>query len=251
MIRKSIFALLLTAMVGMLSAQSLRYELEGEPLDNNAVVVCTSVSEWGEMIQEMEIRNLTNGTLNVLVEKEEIQMVEGTSNSFCWGMCYTPQVVVSPIAIAVEANSLNDPLDGGLSFHQNIDPTYSGDPNNFITGTSIVKYYAYPETDPEDRVCVEVWFAYGSESVSDLQVNIGQAYPNPATSTVSFNVQYPGTLEAIVYNLLGQEVMKQTVNGMTQGKLSFSVAELQAGIYFCSFVADGNPWKTEKFIVKK
>ena len=70
MIRKSILALLLAVTVGMLSAQSLRYELEGEPLDNNAVVVCTSVSEWGEMIQEMEIRNLTNGTLNVLVEKE-------------------------------------------------------------------------------------------------------------------------------------------------------------------------------------
>ena len=251
MIRKSILALFLTAMVGMLSAQSLQFELEGEALENNQIVVCTSVAAWGEMIQEMQIRNLTPETLEVFIAKEEIQMVEGSENSFCWGMCYTPQVFVSPRGCAIEGNSLNDPMEAGLSFHQNIDPTYSGDPGQFLVGTSIVKYYAYPITDTLDRICVEVWFAYGSENVNEHQASVGHAYPNPARNTVSFDVQYNGSLEAVVYNLLGQEVMKQTVSSMNQGKLSFNVADLQAGVYFCSFIADGTPWKTEKFIVKK
>ena len=251
MIRKSLLFLLLTAMVGVLSAQSLRFELNGEALENNAIVLCDSLTPWGEMIQEMEIRNLTDATLEVIVEKEEIQLVEGSQNSFCWGMCYTPAVVVSPVALPILPNSVNDPLEAGLSFHHNIDPNYSGDPSQFLNGTSIVKYYAYPSDNAEDRICVEVWFAYNAEEVSEHQAFVGRAYPNPASSTVSFDVKSTGTLEAVLYNLLGQEVARQTVNGMSQGKLSFDVADLQAGVYFCSFIADGQPWKTEKFIVKK
>jgi len=250
MFKKSILFIALTAVVGLLSAQTLQFELGGHVLTNNEVVICDSLTSWGEMIQEMEVRNLSSETQNVYIEKEEVQMVPNTENQFCWGMCYMSTVFVSPTPMPVEGNSLNDPILCGLSFHQILDPTYSNDPANFAVGTSIVKYYAYTEANPEEKVCVEVWFPYNAESVSDEIVSVGKAYPNPATSTVSFNISFTCTLEAVVYNLLGQEVMKQTLN-QGQSKVSFPVENLQPGIYFCSFIANGEPMTTEKFIVKK
>ena len=242
MFRKSILFVALTAMVGMLSAQSLHFEYQGQALENNEIVVCDSVTEWGEMLMEMKVFNKTSDPLNVVIEKEEVQMVEGTTNYFCWGLCYTPTTITSDPR-PVEANSLST---DELSFHQNLDPEFSG---NFLVGTSVVKYYAYPDRNPDDKVCVVVWFAYQAESVEDQGLTIGEAYPNPASNTVSFNVNHTGTLQAVVYNLLGQEVKSQWFNGVN--KVSFSVEDLQPGIYFCSFIADGQACKTEKFIVKR
>jgi hypothetical protein len=77
-----------------------------------------------------------------------------------------------------------------------------------------------------------------------------QAYPNPATNTVSFNYSFGGNLCAVVYNLVGQEVMRQELNA-NDGQLSFSVADLQGGIYFCTMLVDGRAVSTQKFVVKK
>ena len=53
-----------------------------------------------------------------------------------------------------------------------------------------------------------------------------------------------------MYNLLGQEVMREQLNNM-QGVVSFSVADLNDGIYFCNLFVNGQAVKTEKFVVKK
>ena len=159
MIKKSIFTLILLAAIGCVSAQSLQFELNGTVYADGERIICTYVEEWGEMVQHMQVRNMNNEQVNVLIEKEHVQIVEGTQNSFCWGSCYTPDVFVSPRPVTLEANAVSNEND--LSFHHQIDPEYSGDPSNFIAGTSIVKYYAYPagqETE-EDMVCIEVWFA--------------------------------------------------------------------------------------------
>ena len=78
MFKKSLLTIALTAMAGMLFAQSLRFEYKDEVYDNNAVVICTRLSEWlGELEMHMQVRNMTNETLDVIIEKEEIQMVAG------------------------------------------------------------------------------------------------------------------------------------------------------------------------------
>lgn len=251
MIRKSIFTLVLLAVIGCVSAQSLRFELNGTVYTDGESIICTYVEEWGEMVQHMQVRNLANEPVNVLIEKEHIQIVEGTENSFCWGSCYTPDVFISPRPVTLEANAISGEND--LSFHHLIDPEYSGDPNNFIPGTSIVKYYAYPENAQDQKVCIEVWFAYNADNVAENHViNFGHAYPNPASTVVRFNYEFDSNsnIEARVYNLLGQEVMRQELNGL-QGQLTFSVADLNEGIYFCNLMVNGRAVKTEKFIVKK
>ena len=242
---------MLMAVASLVSAQSLRFELNGQVYDNNAIVICKApLSNTGEMIQEMNLRNITDETIPVMLKKEPIKEVEGTQNSFCWCLCVDPTVFVSPFPVDLEGNALSD--DGALSFHYQVNPNFINDPATCIPGTSVVRYYAYPEREPENTVCIEIWFAYNSEDVTEYVPTIGSAYPNPARSQVHFDLQANGSdnVNVVVYNLLGQEVKSQLVNG-TQSRISIAVDDLQPGIYFCSFQVNNEAVRTEKFIVKR
>ena len=248
MMKKSIFTLAFLALMAFASAQSLQFELDGYVFANGEKVICTHVEEWGEIVQEMQVHNLTDAPIDVMIRREVVQNVEGTQNSFCWGTCYSPFVDVSTRPQSLEAGAVTVP--GLLSFHQAI--ASADDPNVFITGTSISKYYAYPANNEDDQVCIEVWFAYGAESINENEVVLGHAYPNPASSVVRFDYELPSVANASVsvYNLLGQEVLKQDLTSL-QGQAVLSVADLTEGIYFCNLKVDGRTMKTEKFIVRK
>ena len=248
--KKSIFTLVFLAFMAFASAQTLQFEFDGRVYENNEVIICSEPSEIGELMLEMQIRNLTNETIPVVVSKEEIKLIDGTENSFCWGInCYGADTYESrPYNLAGNAVSSSNEL----SFHHYLDLTYSGDPANFAVGTSVVRYSAYSSDDPDNKICLVVWFAYGAESINENQVVLGHAYPNPASSMVRFNYELPSVANASVsvYNLLGQEVLKQDLTSL-QGQAVLSVADLTEGIYFCNLKVDGRTVKTEKFIVRK
>ena len=243
MIKKTIFTLMFLTVMGWASAQSLQFEWNGNVYEEGETIECTTPNEWGEYIQEMQLRNLTSGDLNVLVKKEVIENLEGVMNFFCWGMCFGPDTFVSPNPVAVAANSITD--EGALSFHALF--------NDDVFGKVLVKFSAYDERHPEDAVTINVIFHKSGVGVREaVAVSFGQAYPNPASSVVNFdyNVNASDRASVSVYNLLGQEVRKQQVNSL-QGRLSVSVADLNEGIYFCKLFVNGCAVKTEKFVVKK
>lgn len=243
MIKKSIFTMLFLAVIGWVSAQSLQFELDGHVYEEGETIVCNSPNEWGEYLQEMQIRNLTSQDLNVLVGKEVIDDLDGVTNYFCWGNCFGPTVMVSPNPVTVDANSVT--VEGALSFHAMFDED--------VFGKVQVKYSAYDERHPEDAVTINVVFHKSGEGVHEVAaVRFGQAYPNPASSVVNFdyNVNASDRASVSVYNLLGQEVMSLPINTL-QDRLSISVADLNNGIYFCNLFVNGSAVKTEKFVVKK
>ena len=239
MIKKSIFTLLLMAVTGFVSAQKLQFELNGEALADGQTIYCVNfIEDFGEFIQELHLRNISGTDLNVVVEKEEITVPEGSMNYFCWGMCFAPSVYVSP-AVPMAAGAVSG--EGDLGFH--FMPVSL---NDFAS----IRYYAYDERD-EERISVVVVFN-SLEGVNDhaQPMTMGHAYPNPASSVVHFNYAVEGHLTAVVYNLLGQEVLREDLNA-NAGQLSLSVADLQDGIYFCTMMVNGRALTTEKFVVKK
>lgn len=242
MMKKSIFTLILLTLMGYVSAQTLQFEWEGTVFDEGETIECTNDEfGFGEYIQHMQVRNITSEPMKVLIEKEIIQDLEGVLNSFCWGMCYGPDTFVSPEAVDIPAGEVNT---DDLSFHAQ----YPED----VYGDVIIKYYAYEERNPDQRISIIVRFRKSGVGVNENvhTMTLGQAYPNPATNTVSFNYSFGGNLCAVVYNLVGQEVMRQELNA-NDGQLSFSVADLQGGIYFCTMLVDGRAVSTQKFVVKK
>ena len=241
MIKKSIFTLMFLAVIGYVSAQSLRFELNGQVYAEGEEIVCTNDIGF-EFLQDMQLRNLTSNDLDVIIKKEVIEDLEGATNYFCWGLCYSPDVFVSPNPVTVAANSVTD--EGALSFHTMFDEG--------VFGKVMVKYYAYDERHPEDAVTINVVFHKSGEGVNEAStLHFGQPYPNPASSTVNFDCNLQGSnATAVIYNLVGQEVMRQEINTFER-KLSVSVADLNDGIYFCSVMRNGQTFATVKFVVKK
>ena len=229
------------AAIGYVSAQTLQFEWDGNVFYEGEAIECTNDEYgYGEFIQHMQLRNLTSNDMNVIIEKEVIEDLEGTINSFCWGMCYGPDTYVSPEAVTVLANSLNT---DDLSFHNIYEPE--------IFGYVVVRYYAYDEHNPDERVSIIVKFHKSGDGVDDnAQFEMSQAYPNPATSTVNFDYSFNGNLTAVVYNIVGQEVLRKDLN-TSNGQMSISVADLNDGIYFCTMLVDGCASATQKFVVKK
>ena len=244
MIKKSIFTLMFLAVMGWVSAQSLRFEWNGHAYADGEIVECTNDEYgYGEYIQHVQLRNLTSGDLNVIVEKEIVEDLEGAMNFFCWGACFGPDTYVSPNPVTVAANTVSS--EDALSFHVLFEEG--------VYGKVKMKYYAYDQSNPSERVSINVVFIKSDVGVHETAaVRFGQAYPNPASSEVNFDYSL-GTSDRAsvsVYNLLGQEVMKQQVNAL-QDHLSISVDNLNDGIYFCKLFVNGSAVKTEKFVVKK
>ena len=243
MIKKSIFTLMFLAVIGCVSAQSLQFEWNGHVFEEGETIECTNDEYgYGEYIQHMQLRNLTSTDLNVLVEKKVIEDLEGTINFFCWGMCFSPDIFVSPSPVAVAANSVTN--EEALSFHTMFEEN--------VFGKVQVMYSAYDERHPDEAVTINVVFKKSGVGVieNSRPMTMSNAYPNPASSYVHFNYSFDGHLSAVVYNLMGQEVARQELNA-NDGQLTLSVSDLQDGIYFCTMMVDGRAWTTKKFVVKK
>ena len=237
MLKKSLLTFVLVALFGWVSAQTIQFEWEGVVYEDGHTIICPYDADFGEYLQHMSIRNLTDADLDIVVEQYVIEPAPGAIVQLCWGMCMVGDTLVSrPVTVPAQTLSTED-----LSFHVMF--------TEGETGVVVVKYYAYDENTPEDRVSITLLAGQTAETTEN-KVAFGHAYPNPASNKVSFNIQHAGMVEATVYNLLGQEVMTQTVNSQSQSQVSFSVEDLQAGIYFCNFIANGEVLKTEKFIVK-
>lgn len=244
MIKKSIFTLIFLTVMGRVSAQSLQFEWNGQVYSEGETIECTNDEYgYGEFVQHIQLRNLTSSDLNVIVEKEVIDDLEGTMNFFCWGACFGPDVYVSPNPVMVEANAVTGEEE--LSFHV----LYTED----LFGKVKMRYSAYDERNPSERVTIIVLFNKSGAGVQEIAAaRFGQAYPNPASSVVNFdyNIKAGDNASVSVYNLLGQEVLSQPVNSL-HNRLSISVSDLNDGIYFCNLFVNGCAVKTEKFVIKK
>lgn len=242
MMKKSIFTLVFLAVMGWASAQSLQFELNGHVFANDEMVFCFDyIEDFGEFVQDMQIRNLSGNDLNVIVEREEVSVAEGSLNYFCWGLCFNPEVSVSRPPVPVAAGDVS--VVGALAFHYS--PMES-------TGSSSIRYYAYDPEVEDSRVSIIIVFNSAEDVSERTFADMGCAYPNPASSAVHFNYEVSAGVHASisVYNLLGQEVLKQDLTNI-QGQAVLSVADLTEGIYFCNLKVDGRTVKTEKFIVRK
>ena len=242
--KKTVFTLMFLAVMGWATAQSLQFEWQGHAYAEGETIECTNDEYgYGEFIQHMQLRNLSSNDLNVIVEKEVVEDLEGTMNFFCWGQCFSPDVFVSPNPVTVAANSVTD--EEALGFHVLFDAS--------LLGKVQMRYSAYDERNTSERVTINVVFKNSGVGVHEAAtVHFGQAFPNPASSVVNFdyNINAGDRACVSVYNLLGQEVKNQQVNGL-QGRLSVSVSDFKEGIYFCKLFVNGCAVKTEKFVVKK
>lgn len=228
-------------------AQSLTIIYDGAPLaDGDTIEVHGELPniDYYEIVAHARVKNNTDRSVNVLVERITIDTVTGSMNQFCWVQCFAPWVDVSPVPYTIGAyDTTGEEVFSGHYLPQE------------QLGTSILKYVFYLESDPDDKVSLVVKYIIEPSSLNDNQfaVLFGNAYPNPASNFVSFDYVLPsGAINATlrIFNLLGQPILEQQLSS-NSGKLELSVAELKEGIYLYALQVNNQTVITRKLIVRK
>ncbi len=221
-------------------SQSLALADSNGPIANNANVTRHGHVNDDEIVSHIFVRNTTSALIDVIVRKVEISLVSGSMNTFCWGLCFPPDVYVSP-AFPVNAQTTDS-------------VNFSGDYNPLgFAGTSLIRYVFFNQSNPDDSVCVNINYEALPVGINNQTAKniLSGAYPNPASNMVNFDyfldIENAGSV--IIRNLLGSVVKKSALTN-AEGKLSVFTGDFPEGIYFYSLDMDGKTMITRKLIIR-
>ncbi|HHN48012.1 MAG TPA: T9SS type A sorting domain-containing protein [Bacteroidales bacterium] len=232
----------------IISTQSLSLSDANSPLEHDEVVVMSASPDTEIMKKYIYVTNNSDEAKHLLVKKEELDILAGTFNSFCWaGSCYPPFIFVAPDMLTLgpgEATSGDD-------FYGEYSPEGH-------EGTSIIRYTFFDSEDVNDSVSVIVHYITTTVGTGGMPVSLNNTlsrpYPNPASTIVNFDVELDTHITnagIVIRNLLGSVVLEQPVN-LHESKVSIPMNHLREGIYFYSLaVGEEQLVQTGRFIVKK
>ncbi|MFO8086313.1 MAG: T9SS type A sorting domain-containing protein [Bacteroidales bacterium] len=229
--------------VSLVMAQSLSLSKDGNPISNgDQVIVFGDSTSNTTMYAHIDVTNNTNSDLDVLVKKVELDLVSGSQNYFCWGMCYTPLTYVSPTPLTISANATTDGFDGEYQARGNL-------------GESQIMYVFYPESDTTDTVAVVVNYMatpVGVQPGAKKEPDLSDAYPNPANEKVYFTYELPADItkaKIVIRNMIGA-VVKEARLSHDNGEVRFDTYDLNEGIYFYSYILNDQIYVTRKFVIQ-
>lgn len=245
--KKLLFSIFLLSSVAIYGyAQSITLSNSNGPIAPNATIIQQGTPDSVELITYLNVKNETGSSLNVFCKKVEMIMLDSTEITMCWaGNCYPAATNVSPYAQAISPGQVNTEFVGHYT-----QTAF----NHFKVGESVVRWVFYDRDLTDDSASVTVKYTSYPLAVEETQAHqpvLSGIYPNPASGDVSCSYSLPGgSLGSIlVRNMLGASVSTHPLPS-ANGKVTFSTANLNDGIYFCSLLVDGKIRQTQKLIVK-
>jgi len=243
--KKLLLSLALMLSVFSLSAQkfTVTEKTTGNIVENGAnFYVYGEGNAWGELLLELLVT--ANEDVNLIAERIELQVVEGTYNMICLDQCYAPSMSVTP-AVPFAAGDTKD-----FSMHYQYENSF----DDVVGQEQFIQYNLYEEGSHEMFV-ITVTFKYSANGISDNSIveEFSNAYPTPAKDVVSFDYNFSSSANdayVAIYSMTGQEVMRSAINDL-QGKVSLNVSDLADGVYFYSLVVNGETVKSSKLVVRK
>lgn len=200
----------------------------------------------GELVAEWHIQNVGNESINVRARRNVISEVEGSINYFCWNVCFTETVDISPNSLAISMA----PGDINTTFYAHYRPN-----NN--AGETIIQYCFFNAANPTDETCQTVQYCVDmaclvNQNEIEEEFLISDLSPNPLKGLGSFTYEFknqPQTAKFVVRNMVGQIVKETNIQGKS-GVVLVDGSEFTSGIYLYSIVADGKTLTTKRMIVQ-
>jgi hypothetical protein len=240
--KKIILFIAVFVSISQINAQSFVLYFEGQPLGQNAEITLTSHADSGMMVLDtLDVKNISDVTAEVFCSRTIIENIEGTVNSFCWGVCYPPFIDTSSVAVTIL------PLASSFEFVGDHDP-------NGLVGVVKVKYTFYDSHNASNQATVFVNYdATHTGGIADVLpgYSMTEAYPNPANNIASIDYDFNGhkNCSIVIYNLLGSVVEKMDVSGKA-GTAKFNTSLYNEGIYFYSLLINNEVISTHKMIIR-
>lgn len=242
--KKLFYSVLLIAFAAAFAnAQSFQFIHEGNIIPNGGTIQVNDDISLFEIVAEMDVKNISANTIEAKLRKFEVDVIPGTTNLFCWGLCFPPFVFESPSPIVIQPNAVCEEFSGHYTA-------------NGIYGVSIMRYTVFDAAHETDSAYFFVEFNAGTVGLTDYtnnKISVSNPYPNPAKSQTSFNYQLPAnaTNASIkIHNLLGSVVKDVQLTGQS-GKVNVNVNDLNDGVYFYSVVVNNETYETKRLIVSR
>jgi len=238
MAKKHIFSLSFICLTTLLCAQSIQLSQTQQTITG---IYSESELQIGGPVSvgttsEFLFTNISSQENEYAVVRQAISTISGTSNYFCWDLCFGSDIDSSGILTIAAGDTFN-----GFSAHYEPD---------FNPGVSQVSYVFYNINDPADRVVLTVDFVvWGMDINEQSGVEINNIYPTLMSNTLVLETN------GVVSERLLLEIFDITGNLIETYKLTeniniVNVRSLKTGIYFAR-VYDKKELLTTKKIIKK
>ncbi|MGV3637477.1 MAG: T9SS type A sorting domain-containing protein [Flavobacteriales bacterium] len=221
---------------------------DGDLVNGSVVFVQTDISE---PLSDMGLRcELLEGTdpQQINVRRYEMWPVAGSSNYFCWGVCYNPVASgVNPTWLSQHYVNMTPGVPVN-NFHAYYEP-------NNTPGTSRFRFVWFRTADPDaaDSSWVDIDFgaAVGIQERRDQLIGM-QLMPNPALDgdmRISVELAQAGqNAGLVIYNALGSKVQQHKLTpGVTV--VTLRREDMVSGIYFASVEVDGRILDNKRIII--
>ena len=212
--------------IHILSAQSYTLSWAGQPIGEEVTISGEPLEDILEFFAVLT--NNSNNVDTIKVERILIDLMEGTSHSFCWGMCYSPNtdsIFISPLYIILQPGQSSD--EYAFSGHYKPEG---------VEGISIVNYTFFNVNDESEKVSVSVSYntvETGNQEIDQIRDKL-LLFPNPARSCVNIK-SMDEVIQLKVYNQAGMEVYKSNTRTNIQ---YVDVTEYDPGIYIFRFLTE-------------
>ncbi|MFO7723457.1 MAG: T9SS type A sorting domain-containing protein [Bacteroidales bacterium] len=223
-------------------SQSLTLTHYGTPIANGSTLdISGSVDSL--LIVYLKVHNTGSAILDVKVRKDDISVVAGTMDTYCFaGQCYGGSTPVSLAGVQIAPGTY--------------DTTFSGDYYPLgQTGVSIFRYTFFDVNNQNDTVSVTVRYSatLNVPSVDPVMAQLSNVYPNPANDKLFFDynpsaVADPRTL--VIRDMAGRKVRESELPNQ-QGTLEMDVTEMESGVYFYSLLQNNKVILTRKLVIKR
>lgn len=116
--------------------------------------------------------------------------------------------------------------------------------------TEIITVKLYNRTTGADDLTFTVALTYESNAgiVEATAAMLNNAYPNPAMSNVTIDFAVEGTAQLVLTDIMGREVMQQTIAG--NGSTNINVENLHKGVYLYGIRQGNKQYAMKKLVVK-
>ena len=233
----SIVSLIAMAMIA--NAQTFTLTYNGNAVTEGMTLAVETHSKGDAALEdalvEMIVTNTSADSIKYTIETEASSSNTFSVSSVCGNRCQAQTFS----ALDVAAGNTKE-----ISVHFAV-------PASTVNGTSesfVVKFHNRT-TDAND-LTFNVALTYTSNSsINEATIaNITNAYPNPAMSNVTIDFAVEGTAQLVLTDIMGREVMQQTIAG--NGSTNINVENLHKGVYLYGIRQGNKQYAMKKLVVK-
>ncbi|MEI7726142.1 MAG: hypothetical protein WCK09_13625 [Bacteroidota bacterium] len=240
--KKQILTFLLIFFSGITCfSQSFSLADDFKSLVNGSEVFQSGPSDTLQLITWLHLTNKSGSSCEVLMKKEELQMLPGGSSSICWGgYCYGPEMTVSTFPLSM--------LPG-----ETVSGCFGHFGPNGCRGESVVRWVFFNQANPSDSVSVTVHystFPSATEPIPNRQSSLTFGGPIPADHQIVVRHSLPpGCQGRIDLRNQAGKIISASEPVSLSGSVKFLIENLPAGIYFCTLWMEEKPIVTRKAVV--